>query len=449
MTQLTAHLSLKEQTEPRFCKPRAIPFAIRDRVGQELDRLEEFGVLRRVEHAKWAAPIVPVPKKDGAIRICRDYKVTINPALRIDQYPLPKPADLMACLTGGKRFTKLDLTSVYQQMPLDTASMKLVTINTHQGLYEYTRLPFGVASAPAVFQRAMDNILQGIPGVICYLDDILVTGKSDTDHLHNLQEVLQRLQNHGVRLRKEKCEFLKESVEYLGHRIDERGIHTSPKKVQAIVEAPSPRNVQELRSFLGLLNHYAKFLPKLASTLHPLHLLLRAGQRWQWSNACEKAFQTAKRRLVEAPVLSHYDPALPIVLAADASAYGVGAVISHRMTDGSERPVAFASRTLSKSEMNYAQIEKEALALVFGIRKFHQFLYGRQFTMVTDHKPLRTILDLKNKIPPLAAARMQHWALTLSAYVYEIEFRPTGEHGNADSLSRLPLTTEPALANPC
>ena len=172
-------------------------------------------------------------------------------------------------------------------------------------------------------------------------------GKSEAEHLLNLEEVLQRLKHHGVRLKKDKCEFLHESVEYLGHRIDEKSIHTSAKKVKAIVEAPSPCNLQELRSFLGLLNYYAKFLPKLASTLHPLHLLMRAGQRWQWSKACEKAFKTVKRRLVEAPVLAQYDPARPMVLAADASAYGVGDVISHRMPDGSERPVAFASRTLT------------------------------------------------------------------------------------------------------
>ena len=153
MTQLKAHLSLREQAEPQFCKPRSVPFAIRDRVGKELDHLEEEGILCRVDHSEWAAPIVPVPKKDGSIRICGDFKVTINPALRIDQYPLPKPSDLMACLTGGKRFTKLDLTSAYQQMLLDEASSKLVAINTHQGLYQFTRLSFGVASAPAVFRE--------------------------------------------------------------------------------------------------------------------------------------------------------------------------------------------------------------------------------------------------------------------------------------------------------
>ena len=310
----------------------------------------------------------------------------------------------MASLTGGKRFSKLDLTSAYQQMLLDESSSKLVTINTHQGLYQFTRLPFGVASAPAVFQRAMDTILQGVPGVICYLDDILVTGKSDGEHFHNLEEVLKRLQHHGVRLRKDKCHFLKESVEYLGHQIDETGVHTSPQKVKAVVDAPSPRTIQELRSFLGLLNYYARFLPNLASTLHPLHALLCQDQPWQWSDLCEQAFQAAKQKLVEAPVLAHYNPEHPIVLAGDASAYGIGAVISHKLPDGSERPVAYASRTLTKSERNYAQVEKEALSLVFSVRKCHQYLYGHSLTILTDHKPLKAILGPKKHIPPLAAA---------------------------------------------
>ena len=271
LKRFKAHFSLREGARPRFCRPRTVPFAIKARVGEELDRLEESGILRKVDYAEWAAPIVPVPKKNGGIRLCGDYKVTVNQALHVDQYPLPKPSDLFASLTGGRKFTKLDLTAAYQQVPLDEASAKLVTVNTHQGLYEYTRLPFGVASAPAVFQRIMDTLLQGIPHVICYLDDILVTGSSDAEHFTNLREVLQRLQQHGVRLSKEKCVFFKDSVEYLGHHIDSKGIHTSPKKVEAFIEAPPPQNVQQLRSFLGLLNYYAKFLTNISSLLHPLH----------------------------------------------------------------------------------------------------------------------------------------------------------------------------------
>ena len=388
-----------------------------------------------------------MPKKDGSLRLCGDYKVTINPQLQVDQYPLPKPADLFTCLTGGQSFTKLDLTAAYQQMMLDTESAKLVTINTHQGLYEVCRLPFGVASAPAVFQRAMESILQGIPFVICYLDDILVSGRTVEEHLKNLEEVLRRLQLHGLRLKKDKCSFLQSSVEYLGHQVDAQGVHTSQKKVKAILNARTPQNLAELCSFLGMLNFYTKFLPNISSLLHPLHQLLRESQRWCWTKDCEHAFQSAKQKLAEAPVLAHYDPSLPLVLAADASAYGIGAVVSHRLPDGSEQPIEYASRTLSKSESNYAQIEKEALSLVFGIKKFHRYLCGRSFILITDHKPLLSILGPKRGIPPLAAARMQRWSLLLSAYTYDIEFRPTELHGNTDALSRLPLDNTSQVGN--
>ena len=374
-------------------------------MGKELDCLEAAGIIRKIDHSDWAAPIVPVPKKDGTIRVCGDYKVTINPALQVDQYPLPNPNDLMASLNGGKHFTTLDLTSAYQQMALDEESAKLVSINTHQGLYECTRLPFGVASAPAIFQRAMDAILQGIPHVVCYLDDILITGESEAQHLKNLEEVLCRLQENGLRLHKSKCHFFQRSVEYLGHHIDAEGIHTSDRKIKAILQARAPQNMSELRSFLGLINYYSKFILNLSSLLHPLHQLLQAGAPWKWSKDCQQTFEEAKSKLVCAPVLTHYNLDLPLHMAGDASQYGIGAVISHFMPDGSKRPIAYSSRTLSPSERQYAQVEKEALSLIFGVKKFHQFLFGREFTLVTDHKPLTAILGPKKGIPQLTAAR--------------------------------------------
>ena len=448
MKSFRAHLHLKEGAHPKFCRPRAVPFAIKECVGRELDRLEEAGIVIKENYSEWAAPIVPVPKQDGSIRVCGDFKVTINPFLNVDQYPLPKPSDLMTCLTGGKIFTKLDLTAAYQQMLLDDESSKLVVINTHQGLYRYTRLPFGVASAPAVFQRAMDSILQGMSHVICYIDDILVTGTTVAEHDSNLEEVLKRLQEHGIRLKQEKCSFFKDSVEYLGHRISANGVHTTKEKTQAIIEAPEPKNIQELRSFLGLLNYYAKFIPNLASLLYPLHELLRKDCRWHWTKKCSEVFVEAKKKMTSAPVLAHYDPSLPIVLAGDASAYGIGAVISHSFPDGSERPIAYASRSLSCPERNYAQVEKEALALIFGLSKFHQYLYGRTFILQTDHKPLTTILGPTQGIPSLAAARLQRWAIQLAGYSYQIRFRPTKQHCNADGLSRLPLKDKSPVGNP-
>ena len=437
-----AKLHVKPDANPKFCKPRSVPFAIRGSIERELDRLEASGILEKISYSDWAAPIVAVPKKDGTIRICGDYKVTVNQALEVDQYPLPNPEDLFATLAGGKKFTKLDLSQAYMQLLLDEESRKFVTVNTHRGLYRYTRLPFGVASAPAMFQKLMDTILQGIPNVICYIDDILVTGADDAAHLRNLAEVFQRLEQHGIRMKKAKCNFMQMSVEYLGHRVDAEGLHTTPDKLEAVVKAPAPKNVQELRSFLGLVNYYGKFLSNLATTLQPLNSLLQKDRKWKWTSDCSHAFQLAKDMLTTSKVLVHYDPSLPMKMAADASAYGVGAVISHVLPDGTERPIAFASRTLTSSERNYAQLEKEALALIFGVKRFHKYLYGRRFTMVTDHKPLTAILGPKKGIPSLAAARLQRWAILLTGYSYEVEFKPTQNHCNADGLSRLPLPTE-------
>ena len=434
-----AKLSVDESARPKFFKSRPVPLATKAAVEHELDRLESEGVLEKVDFSDWAAPVVVVPKKDGKVRLCGDYKVTVNPVLDIDQYPLPRSEELFATLAGGTHFTKLDLTHAYQQLILDEDSRKFVTINTHRGLYRYTRLPFGIASAPAIFQKTMDMILQGMQRVICYIDDILITGKTKAEHLKNVVAVLQKFREHGLRVKKQKCEFLQPCVEYLGHNIDAKGLHVLKSKVEAITNAPIPRNVQELRSFLGLLNYYGRFIPNLASILHPLNELLRKDVEWVWSTECNKAFELAKEKLVSADVLMHYDSTLPVKLAGDASAYGVGAVISHIMPDGTERPIAFASKTLSSSERNYSQIEKEGLALIFGVKKFHTYLYGRRFTLVTDHKPLTTIFGPKKGIPAMAAARLQRWALLLAAYSYTIEFRPTNDHSNADALSRLPL----------
>eukprot|EP00731_Ephydatia_muelleri_P025658 Em0017g741a len=250
MKEITAKLKLKPGAVPQFHRARSVPFSLKGAVEQEIHRLEELGVLERVVHSEWAAPIVVVPKKDGRVRLCGDYKVTVNKFLDVDQYPLPKPNELFATLTGGKRFTKLDLSQAYTQMVLEEDSRCYVTINTHIGLFRYTRLPFGVASSPAVFQAAMDSILQGISGVICYIDDTLITGKSYEQHLKALEEVLKRLDHHGLVLEKEKCFFFKDQGEL--------------------------------------------------------------GAKWHWTKECEKAFDSAKLALMSAKLLVHYDPELPL-----------------------------------------------------------------------------------------------------------------------------------------
>ena len=447
-----AKLTLKPNADPKIFKPRPVPYALRDAIERDLERLESLGVIEKVSYSDWAAPIVPVPKPDGSIRICGDYKVTINPLLKVDQFPVPKAEDLFSTLAGGKYFSKLDLTNAYQQVVLDPASRQYVTISTHKGLYRYHRLPFGVSSAPAIFQQTMEKILQGLPMVVVYIDDILITGRTKEEHLQNLSQVLARLSEYGLKLKKQKCYFLEDSVEYLGYVIDSNGLHATPAKVEAILNAPSPKNVTELRSFLGLVNYYGKFIKNLSTLTHSLNALLQKKVVWNWSKQCQKAFEELKSKLASTEVLAHYDPDLPIKLDCDASAYGIGAVVSHVLPDKTERPIAYASRTLTSSEKNYPQIEKEALALVYGVKKFHQFLYGRHFILVTDHKPLTAILGPKKGLPTLAAARLQRWAMFLSAYQYDLEFRTTDKHCNADGFSRLPISTPSAsddIANVC
>ena len=205
----------------------------------------------------------------------------MNQSLKVDQYPLPKPEDLFASLAGGKKFSKLDLIQAYLQMLLEEESREHVTLNTHMGLYRYTCLPFGIASAPAILQRTMDTILQGLNHVQCYIDDILVTGANDNKHLRNLEEVLARLMKHGIRVKSSKCTFFQDSVEYLGHKITSNVLHTTTKKVDPAKLVPAPKNLWELRSFLGLLHYYGKFIPNLATLIHPLNSLLKASiSRW-------------------------------------------------------------------------------------------------------------------------------------------------------------------------
>ena len=290
-----ARILVESDATPRFSKARSVPYAYQELVEKELDRLVSEGILEPVEFSEWASPIVPVLKSDKkSVRVCGDFKQTINPVSRLDRYPIPRVEDLFTSLSGSKVFSKIDLSQAYQQVPLEEGSRQYVVINTQKGLFRYTRLPFGVSSAPGIFQRVMESLMQGLPGVTVYIDDILVAGTTEEEHLKRLEDVLTRLERAGLRAQKSKCQFMKASVTFLGHRVDADGIHPLPEKVEAVVKAPTPRNLKELKSFLGLLSYYSKFLPNLSSVLAPLYCLLRKDARWKWSVEEEKAFQCSK-----------------------------------------------------------------------------------------------------------------------------------------------------------
>ena len=438
MRGISGKLYVEKDVKPIFFKAKNVPYAMKDKVETEIERLRHEGVIVEVTHSEWATPIVPILKRDGTIRICGDYKITINKVSRLDCYPIPRIDDLYANLAGGVEFSTLDLSNAYLQMPLTEESKKYTTINTHIGLFQYNRLCFGIASAPAMFQRVMDNLIKGIPNVCGYLDDILVTGVNEVEHDRNLRKVLERLEKAGIRLNENKCQLKKNEVQYLGYIINKEGLRPIESKVEAIRDAPRPTNTTQLRAYLGMLNYYGKFLKNMSNLLGPIHILLKKNKRWHWSDECEKSFIESKKRLMSAYLLVHFDASKEIIITCDASQYGIGAVMSHIMEDATERPIAFISRTLAPAEKNYSQIEKEALGVIFAVKKFHKYLFGRKFIIANDHRPLLTLFNSNKDIPQMVSGRIQRWALTLSAYDYTFKYLPGTKIPHADALSRLP-----------
>lgn len=429
---------------PVFRKARQIPVALQSRADDAIDALVQEGVYQPVRSSRWATPVLGVVKKNGKIRMCGDYKSTVNQAIKSETYPLPTADQLFSNLAGSTVFSQLDLNQAYQQLAVDDETADLLTVNTHRGLFRVTRLPFGVSTAVAIFQRYMEELLVGLPGVHVYLDDIIVGGRDAKEHNERLRSVLKRIKDDNIRLNQDKCTFGTSEVTFLGYRIDATGIHPTEEKVEALKNAPQPENKQQLQSFLGLLNFYNRFLRGAAHILEPLHRLLEKNQPWRWRQEETNAFKRAKELVQASNVLVHYDLHKPLTLACDASPYGIGFVLSHEDSSGQEAPIAFGSRTLTTPERNYSQTDREALAVISGIKKFHHFLYGRHFKVYTDHKPLLGLLHHSRPMPNVLSPRMLRWNLLLAQYDYELIYRPGRQMGNADLFSRLPLPSTDA-----
>ena len=436
-------VKFKSDANPVFHKARPVPFALRDDLAKGYEEGIAKGVWKPVQFNEYGTPVVPIRKAHSTgtlkpkLRICGDYSVSINDQLEDHRHPMPLPEDLMQKLGGGYGYTKIDLADAYNQIKLTPESQRRLALSTHRGVLLQQRLPFGIKSAPGYFQEIMENLTNDLPGVAVFQDDILVSGKDATSHLSNLKGLLTRLNDNGLRCRQDKCKFAQPSVEYLGHTLSAEGI-SKGSKVEAVMKMPPPTDVSTLKSFLGSVQFYGKFIPNLATMAEPLYRLTKKNTPWKWGEQEQAAFQQLKTVLSSDQVLVHFDPEKPVGLACDASNVGIGAVLFHRYPDGSERPIANVSKTLTAAERNYSQIHKEALAIIFGLRKFYQFLYGRKIILVTDHKPLTTLFGPKKGTPLLAANRLARWALWLNQFDYTIEYRKTSDHGNADALSRLP-----------
>ena len=427
----------KKDAQPfHLATPRRLPLPLKDKVEEELKSLQEQGIIRPVtKPTDWCAPIVAVIKPNGKVRLCCDFS-KLNESVKRENFPLPTTDQLLAQIDGAKVFSKLDCHKGFHQIPLHPDSQELTTFITPFGRFCYERLPFGINSGPEVFHREMTRVLDGIPGVIVDIDDVLVGGKDQNDHDNKLKKVLDKMTEAGVTLN-EKCEFSVSEVVFLGHVISADGIRVDPKKVEAISAYPTPKDVPELRRLLGMVNHVGKFTPNLAEVTQPLRELLKKDNEWTWGQTQQTAFETVKRLLSSAPTLQHYGPSKPTKVSADASKFGIGGVLLQKDKEG-WKPVFYASRSLTETEQRYAQIEKEALAMTWACERFEDFLVGlKTFTIETDHKPLLSLM--KSKSLDLLTPRIQRFRMRMLRFTYELEFVAGKNLVTADALSRAPV----------
>ena len=330
VTGFEACIDLKPNTAPKFCKARPPPFAHAKAIEKKIDDLVREYVLEPVNHSEYASPVWlhhwmdivhPVIKPDGVNRLCGDYKRSLNLNIVTKIYPLPVIEDCLREMRGGDVYTKLDIKQAYNHLSVRECDQKLTTINTHKGLYQWKRLPFGVSSASAIFQSVMDRLLSGLSGVTCRVDDILITGKDDTEHMSRVLEVIGRLERAGFRCRLDKSQFMVSSVVYLGHVVSKQGIQPVRSKVETLSRAPYPKNRDELVSFLGAMQYYARYLPNLHTVVEPLNRLRSKEVPWCFEDEEKSAFDKLKGLLSSDRVLTFYNPDLELKLDTDASSH--------------------------------------------------------------------------------------------------------------------------------
>ncbi|XP_075141564.1 uncharacterized protein LOC142217269 [Leptodactylus fuscus] len=412
--------------------PYRVSSEVQVQMRKEIDEMLELGVIQP-SHSAWASPVVLVPKKDRTTRFCVDYR-GLNEITVDDAYPMPRIDDLLDRLGKAQYLSIMDLSRGYWQIPLSPQAQERSAFITPFGLYESTVLPFGMKNAPATFQRMVNSLLSGCEGfATAYLDDIAVFSPTWEEHLQHLAQVLGRIHQAGLTIKPEKCQLGMREVQYLGHRVGGGALRPEPEKLDVITSWPTPRTKRQVMSFLGTAGYYRKFVPNYSALAAPLTDLTKKKlpQAVQWTAACEHSFRALKAALASAPVLQAYDESRPLVLQTDASTYGLGAVLSQVDSAGHEHPVQYLSRKLLPRGVAYATVEKECLAIVWALQHLQPYLYGRHFTVVTDHNPLTWIKRVAGQ-----NGRLLRWSLVLQQYNYDIRHKPGRAHGNADGLSR-------------
>jgi RNase H-like domain found in reverse transcriptase/Reverse transcriptase (RNA-dependent DNA polymerase)/Integrase zinc binding domain/Integrase core domain/Zinc knuckle/Aspartyl protease len=419
---------------PIAVKPYRAPVHMREVLTKEIDEMMKAGVISP-SRSPWSAPVVLVAKKDGSTRVCIDYR-RLNAITNRDEYPLPKVADIIDSLSVHSRvFSTLDLLAGFWQIKVHPRDRPKTAFSTESGHWEFNSMPFGLSNSPASFQRLMDIVLRAVRDfTLCYIDDIVIFSDSFENHLLHLQKTFTLLQEAGLIIKPSKCQFLRARINFLGHVVSSGTVEPDPAKTAAIREWPIPQDQHSLQVALGLFNYYRKFVPAFSSIADPLNRLLRKNQRWEWTEEHQKSFDAIKLFLTSSPVLALPDFSKQFTVHCDASATGIGAVLT-QVFDGIDRVICYASKALNAAQKNYSATDRECLAIYWALNLWRPYLLGKKFVVVTDHSALKWLFSPSRRDPHRRHARM---IVDLQEFDFTITHRAGSLHSNADSLSRLP-----------
>ena len=416
------------------------PLTKRQEISKAIDEMLAQGIIQP-SCSPWASPVTLVPKPDGSTRFCVDYR-KLN---QKDRWPLPLCADVLDAMQGSTIFSTMDLKSGFHQIPVAPADREKTAFICHRGLFEFTRMPFGLANGPSHFQRVMDSVFSDLIGVcvMVYIDDIVIFSKTPQEHKKHIEIILERLDKFGLQVKPEKCNFGMEEIKLLGFVINRHGAKANPEKTLAISKMAPPKNVKQVRSFLGMAGYYRQFIQGYAALAQPLTELTRKHRRFSWSPECQGAFDSLKADLTSNTIVRHPRVDLPYTLYTDASDLCIGAILCQTHEDGKEYVVQYISHQLSATQRRWATIEKEAYAVVYALQKLRAYLYGAQFVVYTDHKPLLCLFSKS-----MNNTKIQRWAILLAEYGAAIKYRPGPNNIRADMLSRLPPASPVAVIDP-
>ena len=431
-THLIEHEIDTGDTKPVKLPPRRMPLAFAGEDLTALQKLKAQGTIRP-SSSPWVAPLVLVHKKDGSVRPCVDYR-RLNFSTCKDAFPIPRTQDCLDALEGAKLFSTLDITSAYNQIPVREEDIAKTAFISKYALYEFTTMPFGLCNAAATFQRLMEVALCGLQWVTCliYLDDVIIYGSNFAEHINRLETVLDRIAQAGLKLKPRKCHFFQEEVTFLGHLVSGAGVLPHPDDIQKLLDWPVPSNDTEVRGILGLGNYYRRFVRDFSKLVHPLTELNKKDKAFIWTDSCQEAFVHLKQAFVSPSIMAFPSDAGQFILDTDASDRTIGAVLSQSQS-GVERVIAYGSHALNKAERNYCVTDRELLAVKYFMMQYKHYLLGRHFLVQSDHQALRWLFSLKEP-----KSRIARWIELLSAFDFEVEYRPGKKHGNADVLSRCP-----------